>query len=116
VAYYLVKVIVSALIVVAVSEIAKRHSGFAALIASLPLTSLLAFMWLHLEGTPAEELAGLSWQIFWLVIPSLILFVTLPLLLRNGVGFWTSLAVSVAATAGTYLAALPLLRRIGVGL
>jgi len=110
VAYYLVKVIVSALIVVAVSEIAKRHSG------SLPLTSLLAFMWLHLEGTPAEELAGLSWQIFWLVIPSLILFVTLPLLLRNGVGFWTSLAVSVAATAGTYLAALPLLRRIGVGL
>ncbi len=116
VAYYLVKVVVSALIVVAISEIAKRHSGFAALVASLPLTSLLAFVWLHLEGVPAEKVAGLSWQIFWLVIPSLVLFVLLPLLLRNGVGFWTSLAVSVAAAAGTYLAALPLLRRFGVEL
>lgn len=116
VAYYLIKVIVSALVVVAVSEIAKRHSGFAALVASLPLTSLLAFVWLHLEGEPAEKIAGLSWQIFWLVIPSLILFVLLPLLLRTGVGFWSSLAVSIAATAGTYLAALPLLRRFGVAL
>lgn len=115
-AYYLTKIILSALIVVAVSEIAKRHSGFAALVASLPLTSLLAFVWLHLEGTQAEKIAGLSWQILWLVIPSLILFVLLTLLLRNGVGFWASLAVSVAATAGTYAAALPLLRRFGVGL
>ncbi len=69
--YYAIKIILSALIIVAVSEIAKRSSAFAALVAALPLTSLLAFVWLHLEHTPAERIAELSGQIFWLVLPSL---------------------------------------------
>lgn len=114
--YYAVKVIVSALLIVAISEIAKRHSGFAALVASLPLTSLLAFVWLHVEGTPTAQIANLSGQIFWLVLPSLLLFVLLPILLRQGWSFWPSLGVSVAATVAFYLALLPLLRRFGVEL
>ncbi len=114
--YYALKVIVSALIIVAVSEIAKRSTGFAALVAALPLTSLLAFVWLHMEATPPERIGELSGQIFWLVIPSLLLFLLFPLLLRHGFGFWISLGLSVAATAGSYLALLPLLRRMGVGL
>ncbi|HUW35888.1 MAG TPA: DUF3147 family protein [Rhodocyclaceae bacterium] len=114
--YYALKLVVSALIVVAVSEIAKRSSGFAALVASLPLTSLLAFVWLHLEGSPPGKIAELSSQIFWLVLPSLLLFLLLPLLLRHGLDFWASLGLSSAATAGAYLALLPLLRRMGVGL
>lgn len=114
--YYALKVIVSALLIVAISEIAKRSTGFAALVASLPLTSLLAFVWLHLEGAPPEKIADLSSQIFWLVLPSLLLFVLLPLLLKHGLGFWVSLGLSVAATAGCYVAALPLLRRMGVGI
>lgn len=52
--YYTLKVLISALLVVAVSEIAKRSTGFAALVASLPLISLLAFVWLHLEASPSE--------------------------------------------------------------
>ena len=115
-AYYILKIIVSALIIVAVSEIAKRSTGFAALIAALPLTSLLAFVWLHIEATPSERIGDLSSQIFWLVIPSLLLFLLLPILLRHGFNFWVSLCISVAATAGCYLALLPLLRRMGVGL
>ncbi len=114
--YYALKIILSALVIVAVSEIAKRSSGFAALVASLPLTSLLAFVWLRLEGQPSEKIAELSSQIFWLVLPSLVLFLLLPFLLKLGWGFWLSLAASVAATAGCYLALLPLLRRMGVGL
>ncbi len=114
--YYATKVIISALLIVAISEIAKRSTGFAALIASLPLTSLLAFIWLQIEGSQPEKIAELSGQIFWLVIPSLLLFLLLPVLLRNGVGFWVSLGVSAATTAGCYLALLPLLRRMGVGL
>lgn len=114
--YYAVKLVVSALIVVAVSEIAKRSTGFAALLASLPLTSLLAFVWLHLEESPSARIAELSSQIFWLVLPSLLLFLLLPLLLRHGLGFWVSLGLSSLATAGAYLALLPLLRRMGVGL
>ena len=114
--YYALKVIISALVIVAITEIAKRSTGFAALVASLPLTSLLAFVWLHLDATPTERIADLSTQIFWLVIPSLLLFLLLPLLLRHGLNFWLSLGLSVVATAGCYLAVLPLLRRMGVGL
>jgi hypothetical protein len=114
--YYALKVIISALLIVAISEIAKRSTGFAALVASLPLTSLLAFVWLHMEASPPERIAELSSQIFWLVLPSLLLFLLLPLLLKHGLSFWVSLGLSVAATAGCYLALLPLLRRMGVTL
>ena len=114
--YYGLKVIISAPLIVAISEIAKLSTGFTALLALLPLTSLLAFIWLHIEASPPEKIAELSSQIFWLVIPSLVLFLLLPLLLKNGLGFWVSLGLSVAATAGCYVAFLPLLRRMGLGL
>jgi hypothetical protein len=114
--YYALKVVISALLIVAISEIAKRHTGLAALIASLPLISLLAFVLLHLESTPLARIAELSWQIFWLVLPSLALFLMLPFLLRHGLGFWYSLGISVAATIGCYLALLAVLRRFGVTL
>jgi hypothetical protein len=114
--YYALKVIISALLIVAVSEIAKRSTGFAALVASLPLTSLLAFIWLHMDASPPERIAELSSQIFWLVLPSLLLFLLLPFLLKHGLNFWVSLVLSIVATAGCYLALLPLLRRMGVNL
>jgi len=114
--YFALKVIVSAFLIAAVSEIAKRSSGFAALLAALPLTSLLAFVWLHVEGSGPDEIANLSRQIFWLVIPSLLLFLLLPTLLKAGMGFWISLAVSATATAALYVGLLPILRRVGVGI
>lgn len=111
---YLAKAAVSAIVIVAVSEIAKRSTGFAALIASLPLTSLLAFVWLHLEGTPGARIGELSIQVFWLVIPSLVFFVLLTWLLNRQVNFWPSLALAVLATAASYGLMLWLLRRIGI--
>jgi len=114
--YYLIKIIVSALLILAISEIAKRHSGFAALVASLPITSVLAFIWLHVESTPNEQLAELSGQIFWLVLPSLILFLAFTFMLRQGINFWLSLSLSMAATACAYLALLPWLKRFGISL
>jgi hypothetical protein len=112
--YYVLKVSLSAAVIVAVSEVAKRHSLFAALIASLPLTSLLAFVWLRLEGSPPAQIGELAGQIFWLVLPSLVLFVMLPVLIRAGVGFWASLGLSMAATVACYGAMLVLLRRLGI--
>ncbi len=114
--YYIIKIAISAVLIVAISEIARRHSGFAALVASLPLTSLLAFIWLHAESTPSEQIASLSIQVFWLVIPSLALFLLLAVLLRHGWQFWPSLAVSCAGTVALYFALLPLLRKAGVQL
>lgn len=114
--YLATKVAISALIILAITEISKRSSGFAALLASLPLTSLLAFIWMHFEGAESARIAELSGQIFWLVLPSLVLFLLLPLMIRLGLSFWMSLAISVAATVGCYLVMLSLLRKFGVAL
>ncbi len=114
--YYALKIAISAFVIVGVSEIAKRHSGLAALLAALPLTSLLAFVWLHVEGASSASIGDLSSQIFWLVLPSLVFFLVLPALLRFGINFWLSLLLSAAATAACYLAMLPWLRRAGVQL
>ena len=114
--YYILKVVISALVIVAITEISKRSSGVAALVAALPLTSVLAFVWLHLESSPPERIADLSTQIFWLVIPSLALLLILPLLLKQGVGFWLSLGLSASATVACYFVLLPMLRKVGVSL
>jgi hypothetical protein len=114
--YYILKFFISALIIVLISEIAKRHSGFAALVASLPLTSLLAIVWMHVEGSDSLQISALSNQIFWLVLPSLLLFLMFPLLIKNGLSFWLSLGLSIASTVIFYLMLLPLLRRMGVQL
>ena len=111
---YAIKVLVTAVLVVAVTELSKRSSFWGAALASLPLTSLLAFVWLHADGAQAERIAGLSMGIFWLVIPSLVLFVALAALLRAGVPFWASLAVSCVATSVAYVALVALLQRLGV--
>lgn len=113
---YAVKVIVSALVIVAVSELAKRHSLIGALLASLPLTSLLAFVWLYLDTGDSARIALLSGQIFWLVIPSLALFLLLPLFIRLGLGFWAGLLLASGGTVLCYLGMLRVLRHFGVQL
>ena len=114
--YYLLKIAISALLIVAISEIAKRHSGFAALVASLPITSLLAFIWLRLDATPTTQIANLSGQIFWLVLPSLVLFLAFAFLLKQGVNFWLSLSLSIGATVCAYLLLIAVLKRYGITL
>ncbi len=111
---YIIKVALTAVVVVAVSEIAKRSQVWAAILASLPLTSLLAFVWLYRDTGQQERVAALAQSIFWLVLPSLVLFIALPMLLRGGWGFWASLALSCAATAAAYLAMVWLLGKIGI--
>jgi len=113
---YALKIGLSALILVAIAEVAKRSTFWAAALASLPLTSLLAFVWLYLDTGDVQKVAALSSGIFWLVLPSLLLFVLLPILLRGGVGFWLSLAVSSAATALAYLGMIKLLAMFGIRL
>jgi hypothetical protein len=113
-AYYALKTIVSALIIVAVAELAKRSTLIGALVASLPLTSLLAFIWLYRDTHDTARISALSLEIFWLVIPSLALFLALPLLIRLGWGFWWSLLAAIAVTAGSYGILFWLLRRLRV--
>ena len=112
--HYVVKVALTAAVVVAVSEVAKRSTFWSAALASLPLTSLLAFVWLYLDTGDLSRVAQLSHSILWLVIPSLTLFIVLPLLLRIGVTFWFSLAAACIATAIAYLAMVWCLSRFGI--
>jgi len=114
--HYALKIGLSALILVAIAEVAKRSTFWAAALASLPLTSLLAFVWLYLDSGDTQKIATLSGSIFWLGLPSLLLFVLLPVLLRSGWGFWASLAVSSAATALAYLGMIRLLAAFGIRL
>ena len=113
---YLLKVGITAVVVVAVSEVAKRSSLWAAALASLPLTSLLAFVWIYLESGSTERVAALSQGVFWLVLPSLPLFLLLPLFLRWGTNFWLSLALSCAFTALAYATMVWSLGKVGVRL
>lgn len=114
--YYVFKILFSAVLITLISEVAKRHSAFAALLAALPLTTILAFVWLYMDATSPEYIANLAEQIFWLVIPSLVFFLALPLLLRQGLNFWLSLGLSMAATACGYFVLLLVLRRFASNL
>jgi hypothetical protein len=102
--------------VVAVSELGKRSSLWGAVLASLPLTSLLAFVWLYRSTGNIEAIASLSHGIFWLVLASLPLFLILPALLKGGVGFWPAFAASCLVTVGLYFGMVWVLGRFGVRL
>ena len=112
--YTTLKVLITSVLVVAVSEAAKRSDLLGALLASLPLVSVLAFIWLYLETGDTDKIASLSYGIFWLVLPSLLLFLALPLLLRQGMSFYPSLGLSIALTAGAYLIMTAILGRFGI--
>lgn len=108
------KVAITSVLVVAIAEASKRSVLLGAVLASLPLTSLLAMGLLYWETGDANKIADLSMAIFWLVLPSLILFVALPVLIRGGMGFGLSLAIAIALTAGGYALLLAALRQFGV--
>ncbi|MGH1417781.1 MAG: DUF3147 family protein [Hyphomicrobiaceae bacterium] len=112
----IIKVGITSILVVAIAEISKRSSLFGALIASLPLTSILAMIWLYFDTGDSEKIATLSSGIFWLVLPSLILFIVLPILLRAGVAFAPSLAIAAGLTAIGYVAMVYLLKKFGISL
>ncbi len=113
--YYVLKVLISAVLIVAITELSKRGGSFwGGVLASLPLTSLLAFLWLYRDTHDAAKIAALSWSIFWLVLPSLTLFVALPLLLKRGISFPLSLLSSLAVMIAAYLCTAAMLKRFGV--
>jgi hypothetical protein len=111
-----IKVLISASVIVAITELAKRSNLLGAALAALPITSLLAFIWLYLDTGDAERVANLSTNIFWLVIPSLMLFLALPMLLRAGYGFWPSLLGGAIATMAAYAVMWRLLSAFGIQL
>ncbi|OGS96473.1 MAG: hypothetical protein A3H31_08465 [Gallionellales bacterium RIFCSPLOWO2_02_FULL_57_47] len=111
--YYATKVLLTAGLIVLASEVAKRSSMFGALLASVPLTSLAVMIWLYVETGDEQKVSAFSLNVFWLVIPSLALFLLLPLLIRFGWGFWLSVIAAVLATAACYGMMLSILKHFG---
>lgn len=100
--YFVFKVFVTVIVIVTVSELAKRYTIWAALLASLPLTSILAFIWVYWDTQDTEKIIELSYSVFWLVFPSLAFFLILPLLLKYGVAFGWAMVVSIVSMALLY--------------
>ncbi len=109
------KYLLTAAVVVAVSEVAKRSDKLGALIAALPLVTVLALIWLHLEQQPTQKIASHAWYTFWYVVPTLPMFLVFPVLLGR-LGFWPTLLSCVLLTVVCFVGFAVLLRRFGVEL
>jgi len=102
--WFVIKAALSGLIVAAVSTIAKRYPGFGALVASLPLVSVLGMIWLWHDKPDAENMAAHAHATFWFVLPSLPMFLLIPAMLRAGASFWATLIAGCALTVILYFA------------
>ena len=114
--YLAIKAALSGILVAAASEIAKRYPGFGALVASLPLVSVLGMIWLWQDKPDAANMAAHAGATFWFVLPSLPMFLLIPALLRSGIGFWPSLVAGCLFTVALYSATVWLVPRLGLRL
>ena len=112
--FYFVKLIITALIIVIVSEVAKKSSLLAAIIISLPLTSLLAFVWIYWETKNVDKIINLSYSTLIMVIPSLTFFLVLPMILKFKYNFSISLISAVIVTSASYYLFIYILKKYGI--
>lgn len=113
--YLLLKALLSGVVVAVASEAARRSSLLGAVLISLPLTSILALVWLYRDTREPAEISALSWSILWVIVPSLVFFVVLPLALRT-TNFWIALLLACTATALSYAVWIWAARRLGYDL
>ncbi len=109
--YLILKAILSAIIIVAVSEVARRSPGIGALISALPLIAVLSMIWLWRDTGDADRMAQYAQGTFWYVLPSLPMFLLIPALLKRGFAFWTALAAGCILTIVLYMGMAALLAR-----
>lgn len=114
VTYLVIKAALSGIIVMIVSEVARRSPGIGGLIASLPLVSVLGIIWLWRDTADLERIAAHAESTFWFVLPSLPMFLAFPAMLRHGLGFWVALTLSCLLTIGLYALTIWLLPRVGI--
>ena len=114
-AWILTKYFITAAVVVIVSEFAKRNDKLGALVAALPLVTILTLIWLHVENQPETKIANHAWYTFWYVVPTLPMFLIFPYLLQH-FGFWIALVFSAFITIICFGVFALLVRRYGINL
>ena len=110
-----IKYLLTAAIVVAVSELARRSGRLGALLGALPLVAVLALVWLQVERQPPEKIADYAWYTFWYVLPTLPMFLLFPWLLAR-IGFWPTLLASTLLTMACFAVLAAALRPFGIHL
>ncbi|MEO0964233.1 MAG: DUF3147 family protein [Planctomycetota bacterium] len=111
-----VKYAVTAGVVVAVSELAKRTDRWGAILASLPLVSLLVVVWMVVERQPPARVGQYLWYTFWYVLPTLPMFVVMPWLIGRGWPVWVALAAGALLTGGMFVGLSFAVRPLGIEL
>ena len=111
---FVIKAMLSGLLVAAISTIARRYPGWGGLLASLPLVSLLSMLWLYGETRDAEQVARLSIGAFWFFLPSIPMFLVIPIMLRSGYSFPLTMAVAILLTILLYAAMNWAAPRLGI--
>jgi len=111
-----VKLVVSAAIIVFVTKIQLINDRLSALLIALPFTSLVAMCWMKTDKQTPERIANHSEGTFWFVLPTLPMFLILPWMLRNGWGFWTALLANCLLTIAFFWLTVVVLRRFGIDL
>ena len=114
--YLITKALLSGGIIVAVSEIAKRNNTVASIIHSLPLTSLLAFIWLYSETKDSALIGRHAYGTFWFVLPTLPMFLIMPWMIKKLGGVWPALGAGMVLSFGLYWLTMRLLKLAGVEL
>lgn len=114
--YLILKALLSGIIIVIVSEIAKRNNTAASIIHSLPLMSLLAFIWLYAETKDAALIGRHAYGTFWFVLPTLPMFLLMPWLIKQLGGFWPALSTGILLSIALYALTMRLLKVAGVNL
>ena len=114
--YYITKLIITALLIVLISEIAKRSSLLGALLAAIPLVSILAMTWMYIDTNDSSNAVEFSNRIVWLIAPSMTLFVAFPILIKKGFGFYPSMGISIMMTIFAYYSVIFLLDKFGIKL
>jgi hypothetical protein len=111
----LVRAAISGVVIAVASELARRSTLLGAVVISLPLTSILAIVWLYRDSRDTDEIASFAWSILWIIPPSLVFFVVLPLSLGRGLAFAPALLLAAGATLAAYGAWVAAGRALGVG-
>ncbi|MBK8441730.1 MAG: DUF3147 family protein [Rhodobacter sp.] len=114
--WFVLKAALSGLIIATIAEIGRRNAAAAALVASLPLVSIIGMIWIWRETRDVGRIATHAQATFWYVLPSLPMFLVMPMLIRSGIGFWVSLFAGSALTVVLYLGMIWLAPRLGIEL
>ena len=111
---FLIKALMSGLLVALISTIARRYPGWGGLVASLPLVSVMAMLWLYGETRETEKVAALAMSTFWFFLPSMPMFLLIPLMLRSGWSFGVTMITAVVVTMLLYAGMNWLAPRLGI--